>query len=298
MSAYAGRIVAWSLAVGACLPCGPTAALAQERAAEATTDREPSGWEAFPATLLDPTYIADPLQPRIAVSVVAATGARIADTGDARFGLWLGGRFPLLGLTPQGRPERAWQLAIEAGFYGQFDMDNNQDNVGWDGIYGLVLAKKLGPRTALKLAAKHVSSHVGDELQERTMRRRINYTREELIFGISRQLRAGWRLYAEAAWGYRLRNTELQEPGRAQAGLEFRTEQPVFWRAHWYTASNLTAFEEGDWEPDVMIQNGLEVPSGDRLWRLGLAFYDGRVPIGEFFQDRERYLVFGLWLDP
>jgi hypothetical protein len=29
-----------------------------------------------------------------------------------------------------------------------------------------------------------------------------------------------------------------------------------------------------------------------------LTFYDGRSTLGEFFQDDERWLGFGLWLEP
>ncbi|MDX1644144.1 MAG: DUF1207 domain-containing protein [Thermoanaerobaculia bacterium] len=262
------------------------------------TPEQTEGWEAFPAELVDRPYIADPHQPRFGVSLVSAREAEIDSTGDERFGLWLGGRFGLLEFTPRRRPDSPWQLAIEAGFYGLFDIDSNQDNVGWDGIYGLVLTKRLGPRTAIKLAAKHLSSHVGDELQERTGRQRINYTREELILGASRRFGAAWRLYGEGAWGYESRNPELQEPGRFQVGLEYRAPRPSFWRAHWYMAVDATSFEESEWELDVTVQTGFEIPTDVRSWRFGLAYYDGRVPIGEFFQDRERYVVLGLWLDP
>ena len=265
--------------------------------AEAESDA--SSWEAFPGRLLDAPYLADPLQPRFGATVVSVPDLSVSDTGDRRFGLHLGGRFGLVEHRRPERPEGAWQLSIEGGFYGQFDMDNNQDNVGWDGIYGLYVGKQLGRGMTLKLGAKHVSSHIGDELQERTSRQRIEYTREEAIIGLSRRWPAGWRGYVEAAWGYVLRTPELQDPGRLQAGLERRSAEPVFGRYGWYAAINLTSFEESDWSLDTTAHVGLAISSGGvREWRFGLAYHDGRVPLGEFFQDRERYVVLGFWLDP
>jgi hypothetical protein len=37
--------------------------------------------------------------------------------------------------------------------------------------------------------------------------------------------------------------------------------------------------------------------AGGGHWRVGFEYYDGRSPIGEFFQYRERHLAFGLWID-
>jgi hypothetical protein len=40
-------------------------------------------------------------------------------------------------------------------------------------------------------------------------------------------------------------------------------------------------------------QVGLAVPAGERRWRVGVGFRDGRVPIGEFFQVEEGLLLLG-----
>jgi hypothetical protein len=256
-----------------------------------------SGWSAFPPDLLARTYLADPLQPRFAISSLTVSESKIDDTGDRRLALRLGGRFGLVRFTPRNRSQRPWQLNIEAGFQGQFDSDHNQDNIGWDGIYGLVLVKRLSERLELKLAAKHVSSHVGDELQERTGRRRINYTREESIVGLAWRPAQSWRLYGEAARGHELRNSELQKPGRVEAGIEYQTPRALVWGLSGYAAVDLNAFEESDWDVDTTVQTGLSLPSGLRTWRAGIEFHEGRPNLGEFFQDRERWVGFGIWLD-
>jgi hypothetical protein len=63
------------------------------------------------------------------------------------------------------------------------------------------------------------------------------------------------------------------------------------------SSADANAWEERDWEADLSAQVGLLYPAGDRRWRAGIGYHDGRVPIGEFFQDSERYRSFGLWLD-
>jgi hypothetical protein len=257
----------------------------------------------FPEDDLYPAYKADHHRARFGLVYHAVPSAGIAGSGEARFDLRLGGRFGLLRVTPrdrlgQDRPGRAWQLSLIAGFDGQFDIDNSYDNVGWDGNYGLAFTTSRGRGPALKVALFHTSSHVGDEYAERTGRLRIGYTREEVSAGLAWTIGRRWRAYAEGAWGYVLRNEELMEPGRAQVGLEVEAAESLWKRRiGWYAALDVSATEERDWSVDVSLDVGLLLRSGARTWRAGLGFYDGRVPLGEFFRDDERYVSFGLWLD-
>ncbi len=127
----------------------------------------------FPSTDLYPFYLADPHAHRFGVQLLSVSEPGIADSGSSRFALQLGGRFGVLRVHPQGRPDRGWQLGIEVGFYGQFDNDHSQDNIGWDGYYGLLATAVIGRGTAVKLGVLHPSAHVGEEREERTTRRRI-----------------------------------------------------------------------------------------------------------------------------
>jgi hypothetical protein len=252
---------------------------------------------AFPAGALYAPYLADPHSPGFGVMLVGVPEVGAAESGDLRTALKLGGSFGLLRVSSRERPERALQIEIAAGFYGQFDIDHQLDNLGWDGIYGLVATAAARPGLQLKAGVMHTSSHVGDEYAERTGRRRIGYTREEAVAGVSWQAAPRWRLYGEAAWGYLLRLEERQQPGRLQAGVERSVPAARGGRWGWYAAADLQAFEERDWRLDAALEVGLTVPAGDRRWRVGAGWYDGRLPIGEFFEDDESYLLLGLWLD-
>ena len=91
----------------------------------------------FPPSNLYPGYVADPRQPEFGVAALSVPDPGIPDSGDRRVNLKLGGRFGLL------RVDR-WQVDIEAGFNGQFDIDHSLDNIGWDGIYGFLLSTGVG----------------------------------------------------------------------------------------------------------------------------------------------------------
>jgi hypothetical protein len=292
------RAASWLLvlALGAVAPATAQAggADAQGRAAAQSEPR----WELFPEDLLYEPYLADSSRPTFALAFMSVQQVDVASSGDARHLVSLGARAGIVRWRPAWSPATALQLDLHAGFHGQFDRDFDTDNIGWDGIYGLSGALTRHDRLAFKVGIAHVSSHVGDEYAERTGRERINYTREELVLGASWRFAPSWRVYAEIGDAYDLRNPELQAEGRWQSGLEYERPEGLWGtRFGWYAAADVEGMEERDWETDVSVQVGLLLPSSSRSWRVGIAWYEGRVPIGEFFQDDEEYLSFGLWLD-
>lgn len=248
----------------------------------------------FPIGHLFAPYTADMHAPHSTISVRSATTTGIAETSDFRYYLALGGRFGFVRWQPKKEGGRSWQLSLDVGFDAMFDVEKELDNIGWDGNYGVSLSTARGP-LAWRLAYLHTSSHVGDEYAERTGRKRIGYTRSEWIAAIGWRFLPKWRTYAEVGYANNPKESALQEPLRVQTGLEFQAPDR-FWggRMGWYWALDVSAMEELDWSPDVAMQLGWMLPSGGRTWRLGLEYYDGRVPIGEFYRDSEAYISFGL----
>ena len=79
-------------------------------------------WVAFPEAGFYPHYIADPLRSQSALIVSSVIDSTIPETGDARFILRLGGRFPLFQRHPAGDVQTGLQLDFEGGFFGHFDI--------------------------------------------------------------------------------------------------------------------------------------------------------------------------------
>lgn len=249
----------------------------------------------FPVAGIYPVYVADPLRPTFSVQYQHYPASTIADTGSPRFNLKLGGN---LALYETRLFDQMWQLVLHVGFRGLFDITQSQDNVGWDGIYGFHIATRVSEQLAWRVAAKHTSAHIGDELIERTGRRRIGYTREEMRAGLSWSPQPTVTLYAEAGRAYDRSNKTLQQRWAAQSGAQYESREPIWGKEfHWYGAVDLSSFEESNWGVNATLQVGLTTKHAERSWRLGLEFYDGRSQMGEFFRDNERYVGLGLWLD-
>lgn len=259
-----------------------------------------NGWNLVisPADDLYQRYLADPHSPGFSITRMNFSKTEIDETGESRWGLHLGTRFGLLRFHKDGDSNHGFQLDLEAGFIGQFDIDNSWDNIGWDGIYGIQLAWAPFGGFALRFGTLHDSSHVGDEYAERTGRERINYTREDWILGGSWHFTKKWRVYAEIGYARELRNEDLMEPWRVLYGLEY-VSSDSFWKGRlgWYAATNISSYEENDWDLNKTIQVGLIFPVKDLSWsyRFGIEYYDGRSHFGEFFQDYEEYLAVGFW---
>jgi len=112
-------------------------------------------------------------------------------------------------------------------------------------LYGIDLTWRNADGYALKFGLNHDSSHVGDEFAERTGIRRVDYTRQEYVLGLSFPIWLDFRGYGEAGWAFDLRNEDLQEKWRGQAGLEY-VNTDCLWggRMGFYAALYLTAYEE------------------------------------------------------
>jgi len=249
----------------------------------------------FPAKSIYPIYLADPLRPTFNAQIQRYGHVGIADTGNDRFDLKLGAHLPLYQFEMHQQP---WQWQIVGGFHGQFDNSQSQDNIGWDGLYGLSLVTRQSPGLAWRFGMKHISAHVGDELMQRSGRRRIGYTRQELRVGLAWSMQPDTTIYAETGYAYDLRNEILQQPWRVQLGAQYQRAFELRQHAlHWYTAVDLSSYQENHWQLNTTLQLGISTASGNHHWRLGLELYQGRSQLGEFFQDRESYAALGLWFD-
>lgn len=261
-----------------------------------------SGWSFLlsPATELYPRPVADPHRPGFSITYRNYSRTEIADAGKNRLGIRLGGSYGLVRVHPTAEPRRGYQLDIGGNFLGLFDLDHGLDNIGWDGLYHLALTGGDGEGFAFKLGTSHDSSHVGDEYAERTGRRRVGYTREEVVLGVSKEFSRLWRAYVEAGRAYHRSNKAIMEPWRGQLGLEYETQRRgADGGTAWYAAVDGTFYQENDWHGNATIQIGIVIPQNEigRQYRFGVEYYRGRSILGEFFQNHETSYSLGFWWD-
>jgi len=271
------------------------------RAQESSPEESPAHsyvFVAFPDSDFYPHYITDPLRAQSAMILASVLDSEIPETGDARFILRLGGNFSLFRMHPADDPNRGLQLDFNGGFFGHFDVDHSLDNIGWDGIFGLLLTWKPTSSLGFRVGTLHDSAHVGDEYAQRTGRARIGYTRQEWVAGVSWIASPRWRVYGEAGYGFGLE--EFQDPLRVEVGAELSGRRR-FWneRANWYAAIDVGAYQERNWDTRVTSQAGIMIATGrsSQRYRLAIEYCDGRSSLGEFTPFNESTLGLGWYFD-
>ena len=262
--------------------------------------REPAGTRIalFPATALYPSYIAAPRPPRFALRFMSMTRRDIPRTARTRLGTSVGGSLGVCRIHPEGQSDRGFQLQLGAGVFAQWE-ERGRDGIGWDGVYHVLGTWTGGGRLGFRLGTMHMSSHIVDEYIENTGRRRLGYTREEMLAGMRCRLVEKGQIYAEIGYAHLMRSA-LQEPWRLQAGLEYQsTGTPGHEWGGWFVALDAESHQEKDWRVSTSAQGGWFFPAGPpgRTCRVGLELYRGRSPMGEFFQADESHIALGSWLD-
>lgn len=250
----------------------------------------------FPQTQIYPHYIANPLRPTFSVQNMRFPQTDIIGTGERRYDLKVGGHLGVY-RNQQEHTNRGWQVTLGAGFHGQFDPASSEDNVGWDGIIAISLEMRNSEYFAHRLGLHHVSSHVGDELIERTGIKRKNYTRQEMRYGLTWFMLPHWQSFFEVGKAYDLRNIQIQKLWRTEIGFQYENEK--FWKSSlgWYLATDFSAYEENDWNINTSLQLGIVSKVAGRKYRFGMEYYQGRSTLGEFFLNREQSIGFGFWID-
>ena len=248
----------------------------------------------FPNPDVFPEFLAGTFQPVTGFVGQLYSSIDIETAGNQRPLLALGGSFGFIGSGPahRGTP---WRLNVDGGIRAQFDRKNSQDNLGWDGNYGASFRFAASDRWAFKAGVLHTSAHLGDEFIQKTGRERIGYTREEAVLAAAWTSSAGVTAYLEGGYAYRQGPNEVQEPGRAQAGVQLsQPHSPFGKRIGWFAAADFLTFEERNFDVTTSIVAGITVGSDARTYRFGVEFGSGRPPFGEFWDKDETYVGIGV----
>jgi hypothetical protein len=247
--------------------------------------------QVFPSGLIYRSYLAGAKEARIGCSWVYER-----DWGWM-WDITLGGRVGVLRYgTSQASSPEGIQIDMEAAAQPRLDLEHKEDLIATDYRFGLPLT--FGNRHfQTKLAAYHLSSHVGDELMVRQHSLyRINYSRHVLVWGNSYYWTDALRLYAEAGWAFY--NEGGSEPWEFQFGIEYAPPVPTGLRPRPFFAVNSHLRQEVDYGGNLVVQSGWAWRSdGGQLFRVGVQYYTGKSDQYEFFNQFEDKIGFGMWYD-
>lgn len=134
-----------------------------------------------------------------------------------------------------------------------------------------------------RLELYHVSSHLGDELLERTGRDPISTSREGVELLASARPVGGLRLYGGP--GLVVRSTAGLDPGSLRAGAEWRPGTLRWGPFRPYASGEMFAWEEVGWQPTASAEAGLAF---GRRYRLALILGAGPSRAEQFLRQDEQ----------
>lgn len=251
-------------------------------------------YQMLPGSLLYRSYLAGEKEPRMQF-------LQMYDMKSDRR-LWeavLGGRVGIfrygeLGLNAQ----EAFQLDLEGAVFARVLPDEPSAMLeSSDYRAGLLGTWRFG-NAAYKAGYYHVSSHTGDEfLLANPGFNRINYVRDSLIVGTSRDFAQAFRIYGEIA--YAIGHQGGAMPWELQFGGEYMPAMSTGLKGAPFAAINSHYREEFGSRLGVNFNSGWgwqSAESSHRL-RLGLDLYSGPSLNYQRFDQYESLIGGGIWFD-
>ena len=250
-------------------------------------------WQVLPQGLIYRSYAAGVHEPRISGVVFGEADGR------ALLDVTLGGRAGVLryGNCCAAGAE-GFQIDVEGAAFPRLNLDSNWDLDYTDFRFGVPFTYGQD-NWQVKFAYYHLSSHLGDELAIRepgSLARRINYSRDELVWGLSYFIHPAVRLYGEAGWAFHTDGGA--RPWEFQFGIDYAQPGPTgLWGTPFF-AINGHLRQEVRYGGNLVVQTGI-------LWRgmatsefrMGFHYFNGKSSQYEVFNDSEQQVGFGIWYD-
>ncbi|HVT29408.1 MAG TPA: DUF1207 domain-containing protein [Lacipirellulaceae bacterium] len=251
-------------------------------------------WQVMPKSVIYHSYLAGVHEPRLGIIAERETNSDHSfwdGTLGARVGVLRYGTGD--GIMPQG-----FELDVEAAAMVRLTLDSIGDFETADYRYGVPLTYGID-NWQFKLAAYHLSSHLGDEFaiaHPGSLDDRINYVRNELVLGASYFPQPFVRLYGEAGWCFHYDGGA--EPWEFQFGTELSQPGPTGPRGTPFLAVNANLRQEVDFGGDISTEAGwLWRNDTGQVMRLGLHYFNGKSSQFQTFNNFEQQIGFGLWYD-
>jgi hypothetical protein len=251
--------------------------------------------EFLPTTLLWTPPLANQWQPRSFVKATTLENSNTSGNVDTAIGATYG----LFRMTTTERPHEGMQLDLFAVVFSRWA--ELRDAVGVDYRFGLPLSFAYGPWSA-RISYEHTSTHVGDELAERTGRKHQSSRRDEIVLGLAYTFWDHVRVYGQAGYaglGFAVPSGSSKRD-RYNWGLEWIGQETSWWlKGQPFAAFDMDLRGDQNYTANTTAQVGWRwTAAQDRpAIRLALEYYDGRSPYGQFHLDRESWFGVGAIID-
>jgi hypothetical protein len=246
-------------------------------------------WQMLPTGLIWKSYLADAKDSRMGSEVV----------NDKYKGwLWdatLGGR---VGLLRYGTQNAAWPEGFEVDIEGAAfpRLNDDREVIGTDFRAGCPITYRQGQWEA-KLAYQHECSHLGDlYIEANPGVERINYVRDEFVFGVGYRPIPAVRIYCEVGWAFHFDGGA--EPWDIQFGAEYSPVEYSGFSGTPFFAVNTRLRQELNFGGAFTLETGWQWRGEiGQLLRTGLYYFNGSSNQFQFYRTFEDQVGVGLWYD-
>lgn len=172
-----------------------------------------------------------------------------------------------------------YQFNCEAGVFSQFQESIDDFELVSSDFYVELPVEIRAGKHGFRASLYHLSSHLGDEFQERTGRERISFSHESLRGIYSFHPTTTTRFYVGGEYALRM------TPDVGKTVVISGVEHEFFGK--WFAGADLRSLERNDWD----VASTLRVARyfGQRHFSVGLEFFDGPLPVGQFFREERTY---------
>lgn len=184
-------------------------------------------------------------------------------------------------------------LGFQAGVFGRFRLEGSaNDLVATDWLVTLPVTARVGPWSG-RFCIVHWSSHLGDEIIEQTGAPRADFTFEAVELTAARDL-GPIRLYGGGSLVLRsqLEDAEDTPPGFTDDGsVQVGVDGGWFpWRGGTLGLSggvDLQWADRTEWRNQLSALGALELRGAAGSFMVGVRYFDGPSPLGQFFLTEE-----------
>jgi hypothetical protein len=251
------------------------------------------GWQCrvLPGTHLWEVPVANPLQPRTAVTLTSLNN----DTTHKTIDTFIGGEAGLFLLRPD---DHSWAFQVDVFGLSLSRWAGERESVAADYRFGFPLTFGCGNWEA-KVGYEHTSTHLGDQFVELTGAQHIGNVRDEVVLGLAYRFWDDFRVYGIFGYPLQASTSSGSDTTRFDWGLEWVTPHATGVRGKPFAAFDMELRHEQDYTPNISAQAGWMWRGWERgsMVRAAVEFYDGDSIFGQFYRVHEQYVGVGLFLD-